>query len=77
VRPHPPGPQHLPESRDHRARRKQRLDDDRSQSKHFPGPTFLVKQVPGLGLEQRESGKTVLYLPIVTIILISYYYILL
>jgi hypothetical protein len=29
------------------------------------------KQVPGRGLEQRESGKTVLYQPII-IILISY-----
>jgi hypothetical protein len=31
----------------------------------------LVKQVPGWGLEQRESGKTVLYLQI-NILLISY-----
>jgi hypothetical protein len=32
---------------------------------------FLVKRVPGRGLEQRESDKTVLYLQII-IILISY-----
>jgi hypothetical protein len=31
----------------------------------------LVKKVPDRGLEQRESGKTVLYLPVI-IILISY-----
>ncbi len=31
---------------------------------------FLVKQVPDQGPEQRESGKAVLYLPIVIIILI-------
>jgi hypothetical protein len=33
---------------------------------------FLVKKVPGRGPEQRESGKTVLYLLIIIIILISY-----
>jgi len=33
---------------------------------------FFVKRVPGQGPEQRESGKTVLYLLIVIIILISY-----
>jgi len=33
---------------------------------------FLVKLVPGRGPEQRESGKTVLYLLIINIILISY-----
>jgi hypothetical protein len=33
---------------------------------------FLVKWVPGQGPEQRETGKTVLYLLIVIIILISY-----
>ncbi len=33
--------------------------------------SFLVKQVPGWGLEQRESGKIVLY-PLIIIILISY-----
>jgi hypothetical protein len=38
-------------------------------SKKLP---FLVKQVPGRGLEQRESGKAVFYLPIIIIILISY-----
>jgi hypothetical protein len=32
---------------------------------------FLVKRVPGWGLEQREYGKIVLYLLII-IILISY-----
>jgi hypothetical protein len=32
---------------------------------------ILVKQVPGWGPEQRESGKTVLYLLIIIIILIS------
>ncbi len=32
---------------------------------------FLVKRVPGWGLEQRESEKTVLY-PQIIIILISY-----
>ncbi len=32
----------------------------------------MVKQVPGCGLEQRESGKTALYLLIIIIILISY-----
>ncbi len=36
---------------------------------------FLVKQVPGRGPEQRESGKTVLYLPIIIIIILIYYYI--
>ncbi len=34
-------------------------------------PVFLEKQVPGWGPEQRESGRTVLYLLII-IILISY-----
>ncbi len=34
---------------------------------------FLVKRVPGRGLEQRESIKTVLYLLIIIIILISYF----
>ncbi len=34
---------------------------------------FLVKQVPGRGPEQRESGKNVLYvLIIIIIVLISY-----
>jgi hypothetical protein len=33
---------------------------------------FLVKRVPGRGQEQRELGKTLLYLLIVIIILISY-----
>ncbi len=33
---------------------------------------FLVKQVPGRGTEQRESGKTVLYPLIIIITLISY-----
>jgi hypothetical protein len=33
---------------------------------------FLVKWVPGQCPEQRESGKTVLYLPIINIVLISY-----
>ncbi len=33
---------------------------------------FLGKRVPGRGPEQRESGKTVLYLLMVIIILISY-----
>jgi hypothetical protein len=33
---------------------------------------FLVKQIPGHGLEQRESGKTVLYPLIIISILISY-----
>jgi hypothetical protein len=33
---------------------------------------FLVKQVPAKGPEQRESGKTVLYLLIIIIMLISY-----
>ncbi len=33
---------------------------------------FLVKRVPGQGLEQRESGKNVLYLQINIIILSSY-----
>jgi hypothetical protein len=33
---------------------------------------FLAKQVPGRGLEQRESEKTVLYLQIIFTILISY-----
>ncbi len=33
---------------------------------------FWVKQDPGRGPEQRESDKTVLYLPIVINILISY-----
>ncbi len=33
---------------------------------------FLVEQVRGLGPEQREFGKTVLYLIMINIILISY-----
>ncbi len=32
---------------------------------------FLVKWVPAQGPEHRESGKTVLYLPMINIILIS------
>ncbi len=39
---------------------------------YFFQSIYLVKQVPGRGPEQRESGKTVLYLLIVIIILIIY-----
>ena len=38
---------------------------------HKPLIFFLVKWVPGWGPEQRESGKTVLYLLIIITILIS------
>jgi hypothetical protein len=37
---------------------------------------FLVKRVPGRGLELREPNKAVLC-PLIIMILISYYYILL
>ena len=33
---------------------------------------FLVMLVPGRGPEQRESGKTVLYLQMIIIIIIGY-----
>ncbi len=47
-------------------------DDSGGDNFGFPTMVFLVKWVTGWGPEQRESGKTVLNLLIISIILIRY-----